>query len=113
MKTCKLKINNKSFTTLVCETDKEKENGLMHIQPPPPIMCFPYEKRNLSFWMKNTPSPLDIIFCLENKISKIKQGEPYRTDLIHGGISDLVIEMPQGSCDKYGFKVGDSVILEE
>jgi uncharacterized membrane protein (UPF0127 family) len=112
LKTSKLLIKDKSFTVLVAETDKEKEMGLMFVPAPPPIMCFPYSKRNLSFWMKNTPCPLDIIFCCDGKITNIKQGEPYSTALINGGEADLVIETPKGYCSNYGFKPGDSVKLD-
>jgi len=113
MITSKLKIKDKVFTSLVAQTDKEKEMGLMFMPEPTPIMCFPYKKRDLSFWMKNTPARLDIIFCCDGKIKSIKYGEPYSTNLIHGGESDLVIEMPFGSCSKFNFKVGDIVVLGE
>lgn len=112
MKTSKLYIKDKSFTSLVCETDKEKEQGLMFVPAPTPIMCFPYTKSNLSFWMKNTPAPLDIIFCCDGKIKTIKQGKPYSTTLIHGGEADLVIEMPSGYHTTYGFEPGDFVKLD-
>lgn len=114
MKTISLTINNNKFSCLVAETNKEKEIGLMYVQPPPPIMIFPYKyAQENNFWMKNTPSPLDIIFCLNNKITKIKNGEPYSLELIKGGISDLIIEMPSGFVSKYNIKIGDSITLGE
>lgn len=112
MKKSELIVNDNKFSVLVAETEKEKQIGLMYIPPPAPIMVFPYTKSNLSFWMKNTPSPLDIVFCLNGEIKSIKSGIPFSTELIHGGESDLVIEFPKGYCIKYNIKVGDNVELK-
>lgn len=114
MKTSSITIENNKFSCYVAETDKEKQMGLMYVKPPAPIMIFKYNSpEDTKFWMKNTPAPLEILFCLDNKISKIKVGTPYSTELIHGGYSDLVIEVPQGYVSKYGIKINDSVKLGE
>ena len=63
------------------------------------------------FWMKNTPSPLDIIFCRNGKVSEICYGEPNSTTVIGSRISDLVIELPFGTADSLGIKVGQAVGL--
>jgi uncharacterized membrane protein (UPF0127 family) len=53
------------FTVEVARTPEEQANGLMHRQSLAPDrgMLFPYEPpRDVSFWMKNTLIPLDMIF---------------------------------------------------
>jgi uncharacterized protein len=104
-------INGMSFPTLVARTEAEQQVGLMHKPWPPPIMCFPYETAGIRrFWMKNTISPLDIIFCNANKVIGIYRGEPLSTSLIGPSeASDLVVELPAGMADRMGLKIGDYV----
>lgn len=112
MKTSIIKIGQNKFDCLIAENDEEKSTGLMYISPPPPIMLFPYKRaENCNFWMKNTPSPLDILFCSDNIIHTIKEGKPYSTEIIKGGQSDLVIELPKGYVKIYNINVGDKVEL--
>ena len=60
--------------------------------------------------MKNTISPLDIIFCHANVIVSIQKGEPLSSKLIgpDSGV-DLVIELPAGSVKEHGISVGQPV----
>ena len=76
-------------------------------------MTFVYAKPKLNaFWMKATISPLDIIFCLGGKIVSINSGIPHSTALIGGREpSDLVIELPAGTCEDNNIHVGDEVQL--
>ena len=65
-----------------------------------------------SFWMKNCLIPLDIVFVLKNRISKIHRNcEPAgQNDLNpkrYTGIGDHVIEFPAGVTNN--FKEGDRV----
>ena len=115
MKPIKININNKDFQCLLAESQQEQETGLMYIKPPVPNMAFSYSSPTQTiFWMKNTPAPLDIIFCCKNKIIDIKQGKPYSTDLIKpSGNCDLVIEFNRGSVSLFGFKIGDDVFINE
>lgn len=110
----KVYINDRYFPTLVARTPEEHSRGLMFKPFPTPVMCFPYNTASVrKFWMKNTISPLDIIFCKKNKIIAICAGKPLSTELVGPNEpSDLVIEMPLGTAAKNGFKVGDSVRLE-
>lgn len=79
MRSGKLKINGKPFNVVIAETAEDQEKGLM-FNSNPPIMCFPYPSaRSVNFWMKNTPVPLDIIFCLNGQIlSKKKESRILR-----------------------------------
>jgi uncharacterized membrane protein (UPF0127 family) len=113
MKTGFISINNNVFSTLLALSEEEQSRGLMFIEPPAPNMVFIYNKPGINkFWMKNTPSPLDIIFCYKNKISQIHYGEPYSTQIIGDeDLSDLIVEVPHGTVSKLGIKIGDSIDL--
>lgn len=64
MKTGYVYIDNNVFTTLLAISEHEQAQGLMHIEPPTPVMSFVYDRPKINkFWMANTPAPLDIVFC--------------------------------------------------
>lgn len=109
-----VKISDKKIPTVLAITHDEQERGLMGQKWPPPVMSFVYASPRINaFWMKATPSPLDIVFCLENKIVSICSGEPFSTKLIGGDkVSDLVVELPAGTCNAFGVRVGDPIELE-
>lgn len=104
----------KVFPALLTETENEQIKGLMGVKNPP-VMCFPYKEAEVrNFWMFNTPAPLDILFLRNGKIKSILAGEPNSTKLISNHEpTDLVIEMPYGTCIEYGIKEGDSIIVHE
>lgn len=109
----KLLIGNYVVPTLLAISAEEQERGLMNREWPPPVMSFIYSSPRVNrFWMKNTPSPLDIVFALNGKIMSICKGEPNSTALIGGyNFSDLVVEFPYGTCTKLGIKIGDEIKL--
>ena len=113
MSSDKVYIAGKAFPTLVAVSPEEQEQGLMFRPWPPPVMCFPYKKAEVrKFWMKNTISPLDILFCRDNKIISICSGEPLSTTLVGPDDNcDLVIELPAGTAKDRGINVGDSATL--
>lgn len=104
-------VNNNVFSTLLAISEYEQSKGLMYQEWPPPIMTFVYGRPKINkFWMQNTPSPLDIVFCYDNKVSEICYGEPYSTRVIGGNnFSNLVIEFPYGTIDSSNIKIGQSV----
>lgn len=105
-----LKINGQQFPTLLALTTEEQERGLMYREWPPPIMTFIYARPSYNqFWMKNTSSPLDVVFILNGKITTIHNGIPNSTTIMSGGISDMVIEFPRGTCEQHNIKVGDNI----
>jgi uncharacterized membrane protein (UPF0127 family) len=109
-----LKYKNHKIPAVLAITADEQQKGLMYEQNLPPAMAFVYtEPRINKFWMSRTPQPLDIIFCLKNKIVSICHGKPNSTELIGGNhLSDLVLEMPFGKSDGMGMKVGDEIAME-
>ena len=106
-------VGNNIFSTLLAISEHEQSKGLMHQEWPPPVMTFVYGRSKINkFWMHNTPSPLDIVFCHNNKISEICYGEPYSTRIIGSdNFSNLVIEFPYGTIDSSNIKIGQSVGL--
>ena len=99
------------FPTLLAISEDEQSKGLMFEPSPPPIMSFIYtEPRVTKFWMKNTPSPLDIVFCCKGEIKQICKGEPYSTSTIgNDNPSDLIIEFPFGTVKNANIKLGHKV----
>ena len=98
-----------SFPTLVAISPGEQEVGLMWKEWPPPVMCFPYRESAVrKFWMKNTVSPLDVLFCNGQRILAIHRGEPLST-MSFGPDEpvDLVIELPAGTAQAENIGVGD------
>lgn len=106
-------VSNNIFPTLFAISEDEQSKGLMHQEWPPPIMSFLYSKPKVSqFWMKNTISPLDIVFCCNGQVKQICYGEPYSTSLI-GNLtpSDLVVEFPYGTVSQSNIKLGQKIGL--
>lgn len=106
-------ISNNIFPTLLAISEAEQQRGLMGQQWPPPIMSFIYtEPRINKFWMSNTPSPLDIVFCHQGKVSQLHVGEPFSTEMIGDNkFSDLIIELPYGTVNSNNIKIDHSVGL--
>ncbi len=75
------------------------------------------EERQLSFWMKNTLMPLDMIFIGGNsEIVDIKHAVPCRQDPCETYDSakpaKYVLEVNAGFATKNNIQVGDKIILE-
>jgi uncharacterized membrane protein (UPF0127 family) len=104
-------VDDNIFTTLLAISEDEQSKGLMYESFPPPIMSFVYaEPKTNRFWMKNTPSPLDIVFCCHGIVKQICKGEPYSTSIIGGTYdSDLVIEFPYGTVKNASINIGSKV----
>ena len=107
-------LGDNRFETKVAVSYDEQAKGLMFVPWPPPVMSFPVSKPTIKkFWMKNTVSPLDIVFCSDNTVIGIYKGEPLSTALIGPDRPvDLVVELPAGTAAQRGIKVGDPVRLK-
>ncbi|MFQ5478619.1 MAG: DUF192 domain-containing protein [Candidatus Binatia bacterium] len=77
------------------------------------LFVFP-DEGPLSFWMKNTPSPLDIVFINSDKrvVSVAANTVPYSEKRIPSrGPSRFVLEVKAGFCKRHGVRAGDRISL--
>jgi uncharacterized membrane protein (UPF0127 family) len=75
-------------------------------------MLFVFEEtRQLAFWMKNTPMPLDLLFIgPDGKIKAILPGEPYSEAAISPDEPvRYVLELKAGTAAKQGISDGDLI----
>ena len=107
-------IAGKKYKLVVAESEEEKEQGLMNVEEldSDEGMLFDYRnniQEEISFWMKDTLIPLDIIFVGEdNIVISVKQGQPESEDLVSENNVAYVIEVNQNS----GIQSGDKVTFK-
>lgn len=93
----------------------ERDAGLMNVTKLPENegMLFIFQKvQQLSFWMANTPLPLDIIFLDKNKkIIRIHHSaQPYSEKQLNSdGLALYVVEMNGGYCINHDITEGMKV----
>lgn len=116
MKQIKVHIAGKTYKVDLAETDEDKHKGLQGIdslaQDEGMLFVFDDEEVDtdnpISFWMKDTQIPLDIIFIDDDLIvSKVFQGIPLSEEMMEGEAS-YVLEVNQGS----GITIGDELEFE-
>ncbi|MFZ1741474.1 MAG: DUF192 domain-containing protein [Pontixanthobacter sp.] len=104
-----------AFDVEVAQTLQDQAKGLMFRTElaPDEGMIFPRNPPDMaSFWMKNTPLPLDIIFVgVDNRIINIAaETVPYSLDPVASAdIAGAVLEIPGGRAAELGIKPGDLV----
>jgi uncharacterized membrane protein (UPF0127 family) len=103
------------FTVEIAATPAQQERGLMH-RPTLPRdrgMLFPFPApREATFWMKNTPAPLDLLFIrADGSIARIAaMAIPNSLDLIPSGEPvSAVLEIAGGNAARLGIAEGDVV----
>jgi hypothetical protein len=102
------------FTVEVAATPEQQETGLMFRKALAPDrgMIFPYDPpQDVSFWMKNTLIPLDIIFIrADGTIARIANAKAMDvTPLPAGEPVALVLEIAGGRAKQLGIREGDRV----
>ncbi len=103
------------FDVWVADTPARAEQGLMYVRDLPPArgMIFPVAPaRVVSFWMKNTYIPLDLLFITSGgRVVKItERAPPLRLDLLSSDVPvGAVLELRGGEAGLLGIKVGDQV----
>ena len=104
-------IGGKKFKVQVAETDEEKQKGFQGVTslPEDEGMLFIFnEPDEISFWMKDTKIPLDIIFINEDlEVISVYQGIPESEEFMTENNVNFVLEVNQNS----GIKVGDELEL--
>lgn len=92
----------------LAESDAEQAQGLMYRRSLPDRggMLFIDDAPSMqSFWMRNTPLPLDILFIDERGeiVNIVKRTTPYSDDRIEStDSSQYVLEVRAGFTDRYG-----------
>jgi uncharacterized membrane protein (UPF0127 family) len=102
----------RSFTIEIADDPGERERGLMFREQMDDGhgMLFVFEdQREVGFWMKNTPMPLDLLFIAQDgTIKAIKQGESYSEAVISPGVPvRFVLELKAGIAGKNGIVDGE------
>jgi uncharacterized membrane protein (UPF0127 family) len=107
-----------SFQVEIADTPGKRELGLQYRHELAGdhgmIFLFPGQSEH-SFWMKNTPIPLDMIFISSERkiVGIVEQAAPFSLDArFVPGVSQYVLEINGGLSRRYGFKPGDSVRFE-
>jgi len=109
-----------AFDVDTARTREEQDRGLMYRTGIPKnggMLFHPYPAegggpREASFWMKNTPSPLDIIFIREDRtIARIAENTvPFSEAMIPSGEPvAAVLEINGGRAAELGIAEGDRV----
>lgn len=102
----------------IAKKDEDRQKGYMERKniPEGTGMLFIFEvDQVLSFWMKNTPTPLSIAYIdSKGKIRNIYDMEPYCLDSITSTVSvRYALEVPQGWFKKNNIQEGDFVDVSE
>jgi uncharacterized membrane protein (UPF0127 family) len=102
----------RSFTIEIADEPGERERGLMFRESMDDThgMLFVFEaQREVGFWMKNTPMPLDLLFIAQDgAIKAIKPGVSMSEALISPGVPvRFVLELKAGVAAKNDIVDGD------
>jgi uncharacterized membrane protein (UPF0127 family) len=101
----------------IADTHEKRALGLMYRRDLPALhgmlFLFPHQEP-LSFWMKNTPLPLDIIFIDTTRtiVGIAQNTTPFSEKMLPSGKpAQFVLEVNGGFCQRHGIAVGDRVQL--
>jgi uncharacterized membrane protein (UPF0127 family) len=105
------------FTVQIAATPEQQEHGLMFYRSlgADQGMIFPYDPpQSVSFWMKNTLIPLDMVFIrADGTIARIATAKPLdETPVPAGEPVAAVLEIRGGRAAELGIKPGDMVQWE-
>jgi uncharacterized membrane protein (UPF0127 family) len=102
-----------SLTVEVARTEAQRARGLMGRTNlgPRDGMIFVFDRDDhLSFWMKDTPTPLSIAFLSsDGKILEISDMEPFSESIVRSRLSArYALEMKKGAFADLGIREGDT-----
>jgi uncharacterized protein len=119
--TARAKIAGRTINLEVTRTIPEQSKGLMFRSTLPDDrgMLFNFDPpQSISFWMKNVPVPLDMVFIYQGKVVAIAANAPpckaipcpiYPSTPV---VTDQVIELRAGLTEEIGLKLGDRITVE-
>lgn len=110
----KIQIGNKQFNVDIADTPEKRKQGLSNKTSIDKdygmLFLFDKEQDEVSFTMKNTSIPLDIVFMDEDgEVISIENGEPHSNNPYIEYDVSYVLEVNPNS----GIKVGDKLLLED
>ena len=103
------------FMVEIADDDAERQRGLMEREPLADDRGMLFEFPDLAergFWMRNTPSPLDIIYIdPRGRIVSIAKNATPQSDAVipSNGPASGVLELRAGRADEIGARPGDKV----
>jgi len=117
--TATAKVQGKTFELEVAQTSAQQSLGLMFRSELPDDrgMLFPFSSpRRASFWMKDVPVPLDMVFLRRGVVVAIAQAPPCRTEPCptygpDNQLVDQVLELRGGRAAEIGLQSGDAVAI--
>lgn len=105
---------DRAITIEVADEEHERSAGLMFRENMADDhgMLFVFQQtRDVGFWMRNTPMPLDLVFIGEDgTVRGIEPGEPFSDASISPGMPvRFVLELKAGIAQKAGIAAGDRI----
>ncbi len=110
--TVDVRVGGARFTAWLADTPEKQQEGLMWVSEEQlgdraMLFVFPNAEER-SFWMKNTPTPLDIAFFSEGRrLLNVGKGVPHSLESVPSdGPAQFVLEVRQGTFQRLGLKKG-------
>lgn len=119
--TVKAKLAGHDFRIMLARTNYQKAKGLMfyYYLPEDEGMLFVYRySQQMSFWMKNTRIPLDLVFFssdlkvtewIENMTPGYGKNDTFLMHYKSVGYAKYALELKAGTVKKLGIKKGDEL----
>ncbi len=118
--TAQVQIGQQMISLEVAKTPEQRSRGLMYRTELASDrgMLFLFETtESLSFWMKDTLIPLDIVFLKDGEVKHIAVAVPCRTRScpLYSSQTPVnqVLELPAGKTRALGIKVGDRLSFQQ
>ena len=118
--TATVQIGTETIELEVAQTPQQQATGLMFRESLAANrgMLFPFQTEKVaSFWMKNVPISLDMIFLNGDRIVHIAQAVPCDTEpcdiYSSNGLIDRVIELRGGRAKELGIEPGDTITIQK
>lgn len=118
--TAQVQLGRETISLEVAKTPEQRSRGLMSRTELAPNlgMLFLFETTEpLSFWMKNTLIPLDILFLKDGEVKQIATAVPCPTDpcpvYSSQTLVNQVLELPAGKTRALSIKVGARMSFQE
>jgi uncharacterized protein len=116
-------IAGEQFNARVADTAQKRIKGLSGSEPlqKNEAMLFVfYEKSRETFWMKDVSYPIDIVWFTDGVVVDIAPRVPPPTSENENELRrytgrlpvDRVIELPAGTADRLGLKIGDKIVVQ-